>query len=152
TVDRFLGIPFAAPPVGRLRWELPAPPGRWEGTRRATEYGLAPPQTTTGPFFGIIPGQDVGPTSENCLTLNVWAPAGAGRGDALPVLLWLAGGAFVIGAASLGSYDGARLAASQDVVVVSANYRLGALGFLTLPGRPTNFGLRDQQAALTWVQ
>ena len=152
TVDRHLGIPFAAPPVGPLRLQPPAPPEKWEGTRPATAYGLAPPQTTTGPFSGIIPGQDVGPTSEDCLTLNVWAPAGAGPGDNLPVLFWLAGGAFVIGAASLDSYDGARLAATQNVIVVSANYRLGALGFLTLPGQPTNYGLRDQLAALAWVQ
>ncbi len=150
----FRGLPYVAAPVGALRWHAPEPGAAWTGVRRATEFGRACPQDRSA---SIDQAGDPGPTSEDCLTLNVWTP----RADAsakLPVMVWIHGGAFVIGAGSQGIFDGTALA-RRGVVVVTFNYRLGALGFFShpaldaaAPGGPVNFGLLDQIAALKWVR
>lgn len=140
----FEGIPYAAPPVGRLRWAPPRPARPWTGTRDATGPASACPQPA-----GEVPG---GSTDEDCLYLNVTTPAGATPRHPRPVIVWLHGGGFTTGAGS--SYDAHRMATRGDVVVVTVNYRLGALGFLAhtgLTGSGT-FGLADQQAALRWVR
>jgi para-nitrobenzyl esterase len=145
---QFLGLPYAAPPTGDLRWRPPQPPASWTGVRNATSYAPSCPQAPSG-FAGP------GPFSENCLYLNVFTstlrPA-ANR----PVLVWIHGGGFTQDASR--NYDGSELAAA-GTVVVTIDYRLGALGFLShpalasRPGGPTgNYGLMDQQAALRWVQ
>ncbi|MEU3839380.1 carboxylesterase family protein [Streptomyces sp. NPDC028635] len=140
----FEGIPYAAPPVGPLRWAPPRPPARWSGVRQATRPSSACPQPS-----GEVPG---GSTDEDCLHLNVTAPDGATPAHPRPVLVWLHGGGFTTGAGS--SYDAHRMSTRGDVVVVTVNYRLGALGYLAhggLPGSGT-FGLADQQEALRWVR
>ncbi|WP_128800961.1 MULTISPECIES: carboxylesterase family protein [unclassified Streptomyces] len=140
----FEGIPYAAPPVGGLRWASPHPAAPWSGVRDATRPGSACPQAA-----GEVPG---GSTDEDCLHLNVTTPDGAAPTHPRPVIVWLHGGGFTTGAGS--SYDAHRIATRGDVVVVTVNYRLGALGFLAhagLPGSGT-FGLADQQAALRWVR
>ena len=144
----FRGVPFAAPPVGPLRFQPAAPATPWEGERDAGRHGPAAPQNRSdlAHFMGDLTLE----TAEDCLTLTVWTPA---CDDARrPVLLWLHGGAFISGAGSVPWYEGARLAAEGDMVVVTANYRLGALGWLCWPGvAPGNMGLSDQAAALRWV-
>ncbi|QDH74034.1 carboxylesterase/lipase family protein [Brevundimonas sp. M20] len=150
----FKGIPFAAPPVGEMRWRPPAPAARWTGTRDATRYGAACIQPT--PVFQTIYSSDIGATSEDCLTLNVWTPSTTGRA---PVMVWIHGGALVTGSSKETLYDGGRLA-REGVVVVSINYRLGVLGWLSHPdlsaesplGISGNYGLMDQVAALEWVK
>ncbi|ARF53589.1 carboxylesterase/lipase family protein [Streptomyces gilvosporeus] len=140
----FEGIPYAAPPVGRLRWAPPRRAAPWPGVRDATRPASACPQPA-----GEVPG---GSTDEDCLHLNVTTPDGAGPARPRPVIVWLHGGGFTTGAGN--SYDARRMATRGDVVVVTVNYRLGALGFLAhhgLPGSGT-FGLADQQAALRWVR
>ncbi|MGW3107801.1 carboxylesterase/lipase family protein [Streptomyces sp. NPDC001100] len=140
----FEGIPYAAPPVGRLRWAPPRPAAPWAGVRDATRPASACPQPA-----GEVPG---GSTDEDCLHLNVTTPDGAGPARPRPVIVWLHGGGLTTGAGS--SYDAHRMATRGDVVVVTVNYRLGALGYLAhtgLPGSGT-FGLADQQAALRWVR
>ncbi len=139
------GIPYAAPPVGSLRWRPPAPPERWRGVREATTPSPLCPQG--GDAEGEVLGQ------EDCLVLDVTVPRDAERGDRLPVLVWLHGGGLDSGGAQ--RFDGAGLAARGDLVVVTINYRLGALGFLSTPalGRDSgNYGLMDQAAALRWVR
>ncbi|WP_340643939.1 carboxylesterase family protein [Phenylobacterium sp.] len=143
----FYGIPYAAAPTGQTRFRAPKPAGAWAGVRKATEKGSAALQT---PHF--IPGFAAsGPQDEDCLNLNVFTPAtdGAKR----PVMVWIHGGGFTHGAGYEPLYDGGPLAERGDVVVVSLNYRLGALGFLSIPeaGIPGNAGLLDQVAALKWV-
>ncbi len=150
----FLGIPYAQPPVGDLRWKEPQPPKGWEGVRECTEYGPSCPQ----PPGGWADYLKVGLTDENCLYLNVWSPASS-PSERLPVMVWIHGGAFRSGSGSLKLYDGTRLA-RRGVVVVTINYRLGPLGFLAHPllSRESlrrvsgNYGLFDQLAALSWVQ
>jgi para-nitrobenzyl esterase len=143
-VDEFLGIPYAAPPVGALRWQPPQPAARWYGVRDATQYAPHCPQPG-GPFGRAS-------TSEDCLYLNVFTPAAGGHH---PVMVWIHGGALVSGESN--DYDPAALVA-DGVTVVTINYRLGALGFLAHPaladaaGQSGDYGLMDQQAALRWVQ
>ncbi len=151
TTDAWLGIPYAQPPLGVLRFQAPVPFGRWEGVRDATAFSPSAPQPVGGRFAGLVPGMEVGPQSEDCLTLNVWAPRGGAAPR--PVMVWLHGGAFTIGGSSLPTYDGELLASEQDVVVVSVNYRVGALGWLYgVPGVTPNCGLLDQLLALAWVR
>ncbi|HBZ70804.1 MAG TPA: carboxylesterase, partial [Deltaproteobacteria bacterium] len=155
-VEIFRGIPYAKAPLGRLRLRPPLPPEPWAGIREATQSGPCAPQNAS--MVGALLGLPATEVSEDCLTLNVWTPA-AGDGRRRPVLVWIHGGAFVFGSGSQAPYEGAQLSALGDVVVVTLNYRLGALGFLALPalaeeegGVCGNFGLLDQIAALEWVR
>ena len=152
----YKGIPFAAPPVGDLRWKPPAPPTPWEGERDATEFGASCHQAPAADegFYA----QPELTESEDCLFLNIWAPAD--RVDAgSPVMVWIYGGGFMVGSSSLPLYDGEALARA-GVVVVTVNYRLGLLGFFAHPalsaespnGASGNQGLYDQVAALEWVR
>jgi para-nitrobenzyl esterase len=148
----FLGIPFAANPVGRLRFAPPVPPAAWSDVRPATEPGHACPQPPS-----LLPGMAPGTIGEDCLTLNVYTPAV--DGGRRPVMVWFHGGGFVTGSSTQALYDASRLAVRGDVVVVTANYRLGALGFLApgaagldLEGAADNVGMLDQVAALRWVR
>jgi para-nitrobenzyl esterase len=146
-VDEFLGIPYAAPPVGALRWQPPQPAASWSAVRDATRFAPHCPQAAT-PF-----GQ--ASTSEDCLFLNVFTPSHQHAGSHFPVMVWIHGGALVTGESN--DYDPAALVA-DGVTVVTINYRLGALGFLAHPaladanGQSGDYGLMDQQAALRWVQ
>jgi para-nitrobenzyl esterase len=150
----FLGIPYAAPPVGELRWKAPASLAAWTGVRKATEFGARCMQTQV---FADMVFRDPGP-NEDCLTLNVWTSAKNAKAK-LPVMVWIHGGGFVAGGSSEPRQDGAILT-RQGVVVVSMNYRLGIFGFFALPelisesGRNSagNYGLLDQVAALQWVK
>jgi para-nitrobenzyl esterase len=145
----FRGIPYAAPPVGELRFEPPRAAASWQGVRDALEDGPIPPQGRSR--LAHVMGDFERPQSEDCLTLTLWTPA-PDKG-ARPVLVWLHGGAYSSGAGSVPWYSGERFAANGDVVVVSVNYRLGALGFLYLPGvSEGNLGLLDQMQALRWVR
>jgi para-nitrobenzyl esterase len=152
-IRAFLGIPFAAPPVGDLRWKAPQPVAPWTGVRQATAFGPRPMQ---GSIYSDMRFRDAGP-SEDCLYLNVWTPAKSGK-ERLPVMVWIYGGGFHAGGSSEPRQDGGHLAA-KGVVVVSMNYRLGVFGFLSHPALSAesghgsgNYGLMDQTAALRWVQ
>ncbi|WP_432584632.1 carboxylesterase family protein [Streptomyces sp. HD1123-B1] len=142
----FQGIPFAAAPEGRLRFQPPAPTPVWDGIRDALAFGAAPPQLAPAPGAPAMwrPGDGL-----DCLTANVWTPGPAGAG--LPVMVWIYGGLWKHGSASMPHYDATVLAGS-GVVVVTFNYRVGFEGFGHLPGVPDNRGLRDQVAALEWVR
>ncbi|HTO52533.1 MAG TPA: carboxylesterase/lipase family protein [Myxococcota bacterium] len=154
----FRGIPYAAPPVGKLRFREPEPVTPWHELRRASHFGASAPQL--GAMNWLVRramGAAMGRQSEDCLHLNVWTPALDGRRR--PVLVFVHGGAFVMGAGSTPLYSGSRLVQRGDVVVVTLNYRLGALGALALRDvlpdagdAPANLGLRDQIAALEWVR
>jgi para-nitrobenzyl esterase len=146
----FKGIPFAAPPVGALRWKAPQPLQPWSGVKQADQFGAGCMQAPS-------PYTQVPSMSEDCLYLNVWTPAKAAT-DRLPVMVWIYGGAFTGGAASMAAYDGTRLA-ERGVVIVTINYRLGPFGFLAHPeltkesGKGSgNYGLQDQIAGLRWVK
>lgn len=147
----FRGIPYARPPVGELRLRPPQPAASWRGERDATRPGAAPPQRPD-PLAAALGLQGRGVCGEDCLSLDVWTPGRDARRR--PVLVWLPGGAFVNGDAAAPLYDGRRLAARGDAVVVSVGYRVGALGFLGLGAGESgaNFGLQDQLAALRWVR
>src|SRR3984957_8537097 len=152
-VRAFLGIPYAAPPVGELRWKPPAAVAKWTGVRKATDFG---PHCMQGKVYGDMKFRDSG-GSEDCLSLNVWVPTET-SGAKLPVMVWIYGGGFAAGTTSEARQDGTHLA-QQGVVVVSMNYRLGIFGFFVHPelakesGRNSagNYGLLDQLAALEWV-
>ncbi|NXD88810.1 ACES Acetylcholinesterase, partial [Halcyon senegalensis] len=156
----FLGIPYAQPPLGPLRFRPPRPAPAWGGVFEATGHRQACYQAVDTMFPGFGGSEMWNPNrelSEDCLYLNVWTPAQppAPAGGGLPVLVWIYGGGFYSGAASLDVYDGRYLAAVEGLVVVSMNYRVGALGFLAIPGHPEapgNVGLMDQRLALRWVQ
>jgi para-nitrobenzyl esterase len=150
TVHVFKGVPYAS----AARFQAPTAVTSWTGTRDATEFSPAAPQPIGGPLDGLVPGGYAGPIDEHtCLTLNVWTP-NPSASSSRPVLVWFPGGAFTTGAASQPVYDGARFGAEQDVVIVTCNYRLGALGFLDTraAGGVANCGLRDSIAALEWVR
>jgi len=154
TTRVFKGIPYALPPLGSARWKPPMSMPRWAGVKTTTEYGPACPQPVSK-VPNIYSG-DLGSMSEDCLTLNIWAPADAHNA---PVLFWIHGGALVGGSSKEALYDGAKLAA-RGVVVVTINYRLGVLGWLAHPELSAesplhisgNYGLLDQIEALHWVK
>jgi para-nitrobenzyl esterase len=153
-VRSFLDIPYAAPPTGTNRWRAPQPVAAWTSPRDATMPSKVCPQIAPG---GTSPDSR---SDEDCLYLNVWTPDAA-QPSPLPVMVWFFGGAFVFGSGAETFYDGSNLVVTGNVVVVTLNYRLGALGFLAHPAltaestdHPTsgNYGFEDQQAALKWVQ
>lgn len=157
-VEKYLGIPFAAAPVGKLRWRDPEPAVRWDGIRDATKASRScfqAPPTNFGPYTSeFIINEDV---SEDCLYLNVWKPINTPKG--LPVFVYIHGGGFGTGSSNISIYNGEALA-KKGVVVVTINYRLGIFGYLAHPEltrenknkRSGNYGLLDQIAALDWVQ
>ncbi len=148
----FRGVPYAAAPVGALRWRDPQPAPHWGGDRPATRFAPACLQTGTS-----MPGEPPSPSSEDCLYLNVWAPVAGGSPK--PVIVWFPGGGLANGSTSIPLYDGAALA-RRGAVVITVAYRLGALGFLAHPALSAespehtsgNYGLMDQVAALEWVK
>lgn len=149
----FRGIPYAEAPTGERRWRAPVPAGRWDGVRDATQFGPVCHQPPSRP--GSIYAEERGEMSEDCLSLNIWAPENA---ENAPVLVWIHGGSLIGGAGSDSMYDGARLAA-EGLVVVTINYRVGILGYLAHPELSAespenvsgNYGLLDQIEALRWV-
>jgi carboxylesterase type B len=148
SVDSFLGVPYARPPVGALRWRAPQPVAPWPGVRDAVSYGNRCPAraSTNGPRS----------ETEDCLYLNVQRPAGTRPGARLPVYFWIHGGGLTNGSSN--QHDGSLIVRTTGVVVVTINYRLGVFGFLAHPaltaeaGQSGNYGLMDQQAALRWVR
>ena len=151
----FRGIPYAAPPLGELRWRAPRDPESWDGVREADEFGPGSMQT-------FMPGIELlgaweQPVDEDCLTLNIWTP---GLDDAArPVMVWIHGGGFASGSGTTPIYDGQHLARRGDIVLVTINYRLGALGYFYNEAltdgddsHSGNYGMRDQVAALRWVR
>lgn len=156
-VDKFLGIPYAAPPVGALRWRPPAPPAPWRGVRSATTLPPACPQ--------LANSNGARSENEDCLYLSVYVPQGMhadrdrhGRGHRLPVLFWIHGGGLTTGTGN--QHDGTLMATTNHIIVVSINYRLGVFGFLALPSLSNeapdhasgDYGLLDQEAALRWTR
>jgi para-nitrobenzyl esterase len=152
-LDVYKGIPFAAPPVGDLRWRPPVHAAPWTGTRKADAFAPACMQTGVS-----MPGETAPAVSEDCLYLNIWTPTKTAQ-EHLPVIVWIYGGGYINGSASMPLYWGDRLA-QKDVIVVTIAYRLGPLGFLALPELTResphhssgNYGVMDQIAALEWVQ
>lgn len=156
-VRRYLGVPYAAPPVGALRFAAPQPVQQWSGLRDATQRGFIAPQPVPTPeeWEKALPGLDIQPLigadqdqGDDFLVLNVWTPSNA---VSAPVMVFIHGGAFTGGAGAADVYDGAAFARA-GIVCVTINYRLGIEGFLPIEGAPTNLGLRDQIFALRWVQ
>ncbi|WP_234573565.1 carboxylesterase/lipase family protein [Rhodohalobacter sp. 614A] len=154
-VSSFKGIPFAAPPVGEYRWRPPQPVDSWEGVRDATEYGANCAQSG----WGAAPGTIAEGSSEDCLFLNIWKPAGIEEGADLPVMVWIHGGAFVGGSGAGGATTGEEFA-KQDVILMTINYRLGRLGHFAFPALSEehpeepkgSYAYMDQIAALEWIQ
>ena len=162
-ITAFKGVPFAAPPVGDLRWREPQPPADWQGVRNAGHFSAACFQAKSGAFGPwsaefIAKNAMEGGSSEDCLYLNVWTPA-AEAGERRPVMVWIYGGGFTSGSGDVPVYDGAGLA-SKGIVMVTFNYRVGTLGFLAHPelskesghGASGNYALLDMLAALKWVR
>jgi para-nitrobenzyl esterase len=159
-VVAYKGIPFAAPPVGDLRWRPPQPVEPWEGVLQADSYGSVCPQLpySEDSFWGRLRQYSPSEMSEDCLYLNVWAPADSSA-ERLPVMVWIHGGGLTKGSGTRIGYDGAALV-RRGVVVVTINYRLGPFGYLAHPGLTAesehgssgNYGFLDQIAALEWVQ
>jgi para-nitrobenzyl esterase len=154
-VTSWLGVRYAAPPTGDLRWRAPQPPAPWSEVADGSELGPVCPQ----PVDPRIPIDLGAPQGDDCLTLNIWASSDISGGDRKPVMVWIHGGAYVLGSANQPLYNGRVLAAGGDVVVVTVNYRLGAFGFLDLSSFSTprrrfdsNIGLRDVLHALHWVR
>jgi len=147
-VSAFLGIPYAAPPVGPARFRAPAPAPRWDGVRDALQHGASAIQSLYAPPIAALIGSVLIP-GDNPLHLNIWTPDVSGSG--LPVMVWLHGGAFTRGSTAIPAYDGTAFA-RDGVVLVAVNYRLGITGFGAVDGAPANRGLRDQLFALAWVQ
>ena len=153
-VREFLGIPYAAAPVGKLRWQPPLDAKKWHGVRQATSFGS---RCMQAPIYPDMVFSDSG-QSEDCLTLNVWTPAKK-KNAKLPVMVWIYGGGYVTGSSSEPRQDGEHLA-HKGVLIVSMNYRLGIFGFLATNAlahesenhAAGNYGLMDQAAALQWVQ
>ncbi len=153
-IDVFRAVPFAAPPVGELRWRAPQAPKVWDGVRDATAVGPRCPQENRWATFAP------GPLSEDCLYLNIWAPRG---GTKLPVMVWIHGGGYATGSGTMKLYDGKALA-KKGVILITINYRLGRLGFFAHPALKAEhdahypdepmglYGILDQIAALQWVQ
>ena len=156
SVLMFKGVPFAAPPVGDLRWKAPQPAKKWDNVRAADKFGPACMQTDV--FGDILQFMRDAQPSEDCLNLTIWLPASASTKSKLPVFVWYYGGGFVAGGNSEKRYDGEALA-KKGVIVVEPNYRLGVFGFLSHPdltkesghNSSGNYGLLDQVAALQWV-
>lgn len=155
----FKGVPYAAPPVGELRWRAPHPPATWEGVRKADRFSANPMQEMRerfGPWTAEY--QPQGRVSEDCLYLNIWTGATSGNGKH-PVMVYIPGGAFIGGSGNCPVYDGENLA-KKELVVVTVNYRVGVLGFLAHPELTResahhasgNYGLLDQIAALQWIK
>lgn len=155
SVQVFRGIPYAMAPTGPRRWSPPEPPQPWSGVKDASQSGPACPQPASR--TGGIYSWELGEVSEDCLSLNVWAPEDA---ENAPVFVWIHGGSLVTGAGDLPMYDGTRIANETGVIVVTINYRLGVLGYLAHPELSAdspqnisgNYGLMDQIAALKWVE
>ncbi len=159
-ISIFKGIPFAAPPIGDLRWKAPQPVKNWTGVLKCDRFSASPVQRKPVPFmmwteeFITPPGN----LSEDCLYLNVWTPAKSAE-EKLPVFVWIYGGGFSSGSAACAVYDGEEFS-KKGVVFVSFNYRVGVLGFLAHPGLSSetknkvsaNYGLLDQIAALKWIR
>lgn len=153
----YRGIPYAAPPVGDLRWRAPQPAAAWQGVREAKEYSNECWQTPY-PAAASIYQSKLGPLSEDCLYLNIWSSAKSAK-NRLPVMFWIHGGGFTRGSGTGAAYDG-EILAGKGVVVVTINYRLGAFGFFAHPALTAesghhasgNYGLMDQIAALQWVK
>ncbi|KFO19966.1 acylcarnitine hydrolase [Fukomys damarensis] len=150
-VHTFLGIPFAKPPLGPLRFAPPEAPEPWSGVRDGASYPPMCPQAADIMKMFNMTSPSI-PVSEDCLYLNIYTPAHVHAGSHLPVMVWIHGGALVLGSASM--YDGSKLAASENVVVVTIQYRLSVLGFFSTGDQHAtgNWGLLDQVAALRWVQ
>ncbi len=154
-ITSWKGVRYAAPPTGDLRWRAPQPPEKWTEVADASALGRVCPQ----PVEPRIPIDLGAPQGDDCLTLNIWASSDIAGGDRKPVMVWIHGGAYVLGSANQPLYNGRVLAAGGDVVVVTVNYRLGAFGFLDLSSFSTsgrrfdsNLGLRDVILALQWVR
>ncbi len=157
-IATFKSIPFARPPLGELRFRAPTAPESWTGVRDATAFGPSSPQIgPVNPLIRRVIGAAGSGTSQDCLYLNVWTPGCDEKRR--PVMVWIHGGAFILGSGSTRMYDGVRLARRGNVVLVTLNYRLGALGFLDWKSvaasgesPQANLGIRDQIAALEWVR
>ncbi len=158
-ITAYLGIPFAAPPVGDFRWKPPQPAAKWNGVKKADQLGASCVQAQPGsrlPWSEEFMTQ--GPLSEDCLFINVWTPAKSTK-DKLPVMVWIYGGGFTEGSGAVAVYNGTQLA-KKGVIVVNMNYRVGPIGFLVHPDLTKesphhssgNYGLLDQIAALRWVK
>ncbi|XP_026541679.1 acetylcholinesterase-like isoform X2 [Notechis scutatus] len=150
-VDAYLGIPYAEPPVGKLRFQKPVPHQPWSHVLEATRFGKPCHQWTSYSYPSRIWVANK-PHSEDCLFLNIWVPHPQ-PSVSVPILVWIHGGGFIMGAGSLDLYNGSTLAATENVIVASMNYRLGIWGFLYFPPEaPGNMGLWDQYLALNWLK